>query len=139
MDSRDINTLRLSSNTSRGIEFDPNPGFSLGITILNPKSIGRLSISKLDDRTLVKPNYFCNDDELKSLEDNNQIAVTYCGEDGTENETTNPNGAIKNIAGIFNNNKNVLGMMPHPERMIDKYLSGEDGSLFFKNILDNFK
>ena len=84
-------------------------------------------------------NYFCNDDELKSLEDNNQIAVTYCGEDGTENETTNPNGAIKNIAGIFNNNKNVLGMMPHPERMIDSYLSGEDGSLFFKNILDNFK
>ena len=84
-------------------------------------------------------NYFCSDDELKSLEDNNQIAVTYCGEDGTENETTNPNGAIKNIAGIFNYNKNVLGMMPHPERMIDKYLSGEDGSLFFKNILDNFK
>ena len=84
-------------------------------------------------------NYFCNDDELKSLEDNNQIAVTYCGKDGTENETTNPNGAIKNIAGIFNKNKNVLGMMPHPERMIDKYLSGEDGSLFFKNILDNFK
>ena len=73
------------------------------------------------------------------MEDNNQIAVTYCGVDGTENETTNPNGAIKNIAGIFNNNKNVLGMMPHPERMIDKYLSGEDGSLFFKNILDNFK
>ena len=84
-------------------------------------------------------NYFCSNDELKSLEDNNQIAVTYCGEDGTENETTNPNGAIKNIAGIFNNNKNVLGMMPHPERMIDKYLSGEDGSLFFKNIFDNFK
>ena len=84
-------------------------------------------------------NYFCSNDELKSLEDNNQIAVTYCGEDGTENETTNPNGAIKNIAGIFNKNKNVLGMMPHPERMIDKYLSGEDGSLFFKNILDNFK
>ena len=73
------------------------------------------------------------------MEDNNQIAVTYCGNDGTENEATNPNGAIKNIAGIFNKNKNVLGMMPHPERMIDKYLSGEDGSLFFKNILDNFK
>ena len=84
-------------------------------------------------------NYFCNDDELKSLEDNNQIAVTYCGVDGTENEKANPNGAIKNIAGIFNKNKNVLGMMTHPERMIDKYLSGEDGSLFFKNILDNFK
>ena len=49
-----------------------------------------------------------------------------------------PNGAIKNIAGIFNIKKNVLGMMPHPERMIDKYLSGEDGSLFFENLLRNF-
>ena len=84
-------------------------------------------------------NYFCTDDELKSLEDNNQIAVTYCNEKGLEKEIYNPNGALKNIAGIFNKNKNVLGMMPHPERMIDKYLSGEDGSLFFENLLGNFK
>ena len=81
-------------------------------------------------------NYFCSDDELKSLEDNNQIAVTYCGEDGTENETTNPNGAIKNIAGIFNNNKNVLGMMPHPERMVDNLISNTDGSYLFSSLLN---
>jgi len=84
-------------------------------------------------------NYFCTKEELKSLEDNNQIAVTYCDSKGFENDENNPNGAIKNIAGIFNKNKNVLGMMPHPERMIDKYLSGEDGSLFFENLLGNFK
>ena len=84
-------------------------------------------------------NYFCSNDEVKSLEDNKQIAVTYCDEKGVENDKNNPNGAIKNIAGIFNKNKNVLGMMPHPERMIDKYLSGEDGSLFFENLLENFK
>ena len=84
-------------------------------------------------------NYFCTKEELKSLEDNNQIAVTYCNSDGVENDKTNPNGALKNIAGIFNKNKNVLGMMPHPERMIDKYLSGEDGSLFFENLLNNLK
>jgi len=82
-------------------------------------------------------NYFCSNDEIKSLEDNNQIAVTYCNENGDESDENNPNGAIKNIAGIFNNKKNVLGMMPHPERMIDKYLSGEDGSLFFENLLRN--
>ena len=82
-------------------------------------------------------NYFCTDQELKSLEDNNQIAATYCSENGLENDESNPNGSIKNIAGIFNKNKNVLGMMPHPERMIDKYLSGEDGSLFFENMLAN--
>jgi len=82
-------------------------------------------------------NYFCTNDEMKSLEDNNQIAVTYCNKNGDERDENNPNGAIKNIAGIFNNKKNVLGMMPHPERMIDKYLSGEDGSLFFENLLRN--
>jgi len=84
-------------------------------------------------------NYFCSDDEIKSLEDNKQIAVTYCDEKGTEADKNNPNGAVKNIAGIFNEKKNVLGMMPHPERMIDKYLSGEDGSLFFENLLGNMK
>ena len=84
-------------------------------------------------------NYFCSESEIKSLEDNDQIAVTYCNHNGDENEENNPNGAIKNIAGIFNKNKNVLGMMPHPERMIDKYLSGEDGSLFFENLLGNLK
>ena len=84
-------------------------------------------------------NYFCSESEIKSLEDNDQIAVTYCSQNGDENDDNNPNGAIKNIAGIFNKNKNVLGMMPHPERMIDKYLSGEDGSLFFENLLGNLK
>ena len=84
-------------------------------------------------------NFFCTENELKNLEDNNQIAVTYCNSEGLENDENNPNGAIKNIAGIFNKNKNILGMMPHPERMIDKYLSGEDGSLFFENLLGNFK
>ena len=80
-------------------------------------------------------NYFCSEGELKSLEDNNQIAVTYCNENGEDNDQNNPNGAIKNIAGIFNKNKNVLGMMPHPERMIDPFLSGEDGSIFFENLI----
>ena len=84
-------------------------------------------------------NYFCSEDEIKSLEDNNQIAVTYCNENGNDNDENNPNGAIKNIAGILNDKKNVLGMMPHPERMIDKYLSGEDGSLFFENLIGNLK
>ena len=84
-------------------------------------------------------NYFCSDDELKSLEDNNQIAAYYCASDGKIDEKSNPNGAIKNIAGIFNEKKNILGMMPHPERMIDRYLSGEDGSVFFENLIRNLK
>ena len=84
-------------------------------------------------------NFFCSDQELKFLEDNDQIAISYCDKNGIIDETSNPNGALKNIAGIFNKEKNILGMMPHPERMIDKYLSGEDGSVFFENLLSNLK
>ena len=84
-------------------------------------------------------NYFCSDEELMDIEENNQIALTYCNSEGKSSENYNPNGAIKNIAGIFNKEKNVLGMMPHPERMIDKYLSGDDGSVFFENLIKNDK
>ena len=84
-------------------------------------------------------NYFCSNDDLKFLEDNNQIAVKYCNAKGNCNLESNPNGALKNIAGVFNKEKNILGMMPHPERMIDKYLSGEDGALFFKNLIGNLR
>ena len=84
-------------------------------------------------------NYFCSPDELKFIEDNNQIAVNYCNKNGDISEEDNPNGSIDNIAGIFNKSKNILGMMPHPERMIDSYLSGEDGSIFFENLIGNLK
>ena len=68
-----------------------------------------------------------------------KIAIYYCNKEGQIEDQYNPNGSIKNIAGIFNKEKNVLGMMPHPERMIDQSLSGEDGSLFFKNLINNLK
>ena len=84
-------------------------------------------------------NYFCTKDQLKEIQDNNQIAIYYCNKSGLIEEQYNPNGSIMNIAGIFNKEKNVLGMMPHPERMIDQSLSGEDGSLFFKNLINNIK
>tara|TARA_B100001250_G_scaffold368062_1_gene350481 strand:- start:1105 stop:1788 length:684 start_codon:yes stop_codon:yes gene_type:complete len=84
-------------------------------------------------------NYFCTSNQFKKIEDNNQIALFYCNEKGEIKDENNPNGSKNNIAGIFNKEKNILGMMPHPERMIDKYLSGEDGSLFFENLLNNLK
>ena len=84
-------------------------------------------------------NYFCSKDQLKEINDNDQIAIYYCNEQGDIEEQYNPNGSIKNIAGVFNKEKNVLGMMPHPERMIDISLSGEDGSLFFNNLINNLK
>ena len=84
-------------------------------------------------------NYFCSNEQMKEIEANNQIALFYCDENGEINQDSNPNGASKNIAGIFNKKKNILGMMPHPERMIDLALSGEDGSIFFKNLFNNLK
>ena len=84
-------------------------------------------------------NFFCSKEQLKDIEDNNQIALLYSDADGNIDEKYNPNGSIKNIAGIFNKEMNILGMMPHPERMIDPALSGEDGSIFFKNLINNLK
>ena len=84
-------------------------------------------------------NYFCSNDQIKDINDNNQIAMFYSDENGNVNEQSNPNGSLQNIAGIFNKQKNVLGMMPHPERMIDPALSGEDGSLFFENLINNLR
>ena len=84
-------------------------------------------------------NYFCSKDQIKEIDDNNQIALYYTDKDGNVDENNNPNGSFKNIAGILNKEKNVLGMMPHPERMIDPALSGEDGSIFFKNLINNLK
>ena len=80
-------------------------------------------------------NYFCSDDELREIENNNQIAAYYCDENGNCDDKSNPNGALKNIAGILNKEKNVLGMMPHPERMIDNLISNEDGIELSTSIL----
>ena len=84
-------------------------------------------------------NYFCSKEQIKEIDDNNQIALHYSDKNGNINEDHNPNGSMGNIAGIFNKEKNVLGMMPHPERMIDSALSGEDGSIFFENLINNLK
>tara|TARA_B100000686_G_scaffold80380_1_gene86719 strand:- start:11230 stop:11907 length:678 start_codon:yes stop_codon:yes gene_type:complete len=81
-------------------------------------------------------NYFTNSEHIKELEDKNLIAFKYCDEKGKINEDSNPNGSLKNIAGIFNENKNILGMMPHPERMIEKSISGNDGINLFSSLLN---
>ena len=64
------------------------------------------------------------------------IAFKYCDEKGFINQNSNPNGSVNNIAGIFNKNKNILGMMPHPERMIEKSVSGDDGISLLSSLLN---
>ena len=75
---------------------------------------------------------------LQKLEDLNLIAFKYCDDEGNANEASNPNGSSNNIAGILNEKKNILGMMPHPERLIDPLLSGVDGSIMFESLLKSF-
>jgi len=81
-------------------------------------------------------NYFTDKKHLEELENNELIPLKYCDEKGNINLETNPNGSINNIAAIFNKNKNILGMMPHPERMADKILSGEDGLGLFLSLMN---
>ena len=80
-------------------------------------------------------NYFGNENLIKKLEDENLIAFKYCDKNGSIETKSNPNGSLNNIAGILNEKKNILGMMPHPERLIDPILSGEDGSMLFTSLL----
>ncbi len=81
-------------------------------------------------------NYFTQKDHLKKLEDKELIPFKYCNKEGIINENTNPNGSLNNIAGILNDKKNILGMMPHPERMVDKLISNSDGIELFSSILN---
>ena len=78
--------------------------------------------------------FYVDEDNIKRIQDNAQIALEYCDKDGNLSDQSNPNGSLNNIAGIYNKKQNILGMMPHPERMIDKSLGGEDGTLFFKDL-----
>ena len=80
-------------------------------------------------------NYFASKEQIKKLEDKKLVAFKYCDEKGNINKSTNPNGSSNNIAGILNDQKNILGMMPHPERLIDPLLAGEDGSLMFESLI----
>jgi phosphoribosylformylglycinamidine synthase len=81
-------------------------------------------------------NYFTNSDHLKELEDKNLIPFKYCDDKGNVSEENNPNGSLNNIAGIFNDKKNILGMMPHPERMVDQIISNNDGTNLFTSLLN---
>ena len=81
-------------------------------------------------------NFFTDKNNLKELKDENLIAFKYCDENGNINKKSNPNGSLENIAGIFNSKKNILGMMPHPERMVDNIISNTDGINLFSSLLN---
>ena len=81
-------------------------------------------------------NYFTDKNHLEELKEENLIAFKYCDQNGKIDDESNPNGAIENIAGIYNSKKNILGMMPHPERMIDRLVSNTDGINLFSSLIN---
>ena len=81
-------------------------------------------------------NYFADEATLDALEQNGQIAFRYVQPDGSVSVDANPNGSARNIAGIYNRSKTVLGMMPHPERLSDPALGGTDGKAMFKGLVE---
>ena len=105
---------------------------TISLEVLNNNSL--FTNNYADNELITMPiahkqgNYFANKSLLKELQDNNQIAFKY---------TNNPNGSCLDIAGIFNKNKNILGMMPHPERASEQILGSKTGIKIFESIVSN--
>ncbi|MDP2807936.1 MAG: phosphoribosylformylglycinamidine synthase subunit PurQ [bacterium] len=97
--------------------------------------------NKLDKKQVIRipiahkeGNYYLDQKSLEELEDNGQVVFRYCDQNGQAADADNPNGSVNNIAGIVNKKGNVLGMMPHPERAMEKLLGSDQGKLIFDSI-----
>ena len=100
---------------------------------LEPERVLKIPIGHGEGR------YYASSQDLKKLNENQQVVFRYCDKDGLFNSEANPNGSLENIAGICNANKNVFGMMPHPERAADEVLGNTDGRLIFESILNSLQ
>jgi phosphoribosylformylglycinamidine synthase len=84
-------------------------------------------------------NYFCDEATLADLERNHQIVFRYTTPDGREDAAANPNGSLANIAGVCNRQRNVVGLMPHPERAVEKPLGSSDGRVILQSLIESLK
>ena len=111
-------------------------------TFLKPSSETALITKNIDKNSVFKipvahgeGRYYANDSVVDDLFSSDQVLFQYCDSNGIISEKENPNGSVKNIAGIANKSKNVMGMMPHPERAIDPLLGNTDGAKLFNSLL----
>jgi len=98
-------------------------------SMVDPSKALKIPIAHAEGR------YYASAETLDQLEANDQILFKYCDANGTIDEASNPNGAERNIAGICNANRNVFGMMPHPERASEERLGNKDGLALFESLL----
>lgn len=103
---------------------------SLFTRLCPPGSVLRVPVAHHDG------NYFADTATLDALEANGQVAFRYCAPDGAVTPDASPNGSARNIAGVFNARRNVLGMMPHPENAIDRRLGSADGRRIFDALVE---
>ena len=80
-------------------------------------------------------NYYCDAETLRELQAEDRIAFRYCAPDGKITPDANPNGSLDNIAGVLNKGRNVLGMMPHPDRSSESILGSADGLAIFQSMI----
>ena len=82
-------------------------------------------------------NYYADDETIAQLESERRVVFRYVTADGDVTAEANPNGSVRNIAGIINERGNVLGMMPHPERVSDPLLGGNDGLVIWRSMIES--
>jgi len=97
---------------------------------MRPGQVLRVPISHGEGR------YYADEATLAELAADDRVAFRYCEADGTVTPDSNPNGSLQNIAGILNKRRNVLGMMPHPERSMEAAMGGADGAWIWKSMLE---
>ena len=83
-------------------------------------------------------NYFATPQQLKELNEQDRIPFRYCNDNGETTDDANPNGALENIAGVLSEGRNVLGMMPHPERASESIVGSADGRKLFDSLAASF-
>lgn len=118
----------ICKHQSISVETDQSP-FTMGI---NPGTVLDVPIAHKEG------NYYIGDQGLKELEDNDMILFRYCDHTGAITAASNPNGSMKNIAGICNKERNILGMMPHPERSATDTVRTQDGRRIFEALESYF-
>jgi phosphoribosylformylglycinamidine synthase len=84
-------------------------------------------------------NYFCDEEALAEIESENRVILRYCDAQGRVTDQSNPNGSLNNIAGICNRERNVMGLMPHPERASESLLGCKDGRGVFLSMADSLR
>ncbi len=125
------------------LRHNENQKFICKNVYLKPASNSNILTANLDEYKAYKipvahaeGNYFATPDQMLEIHDNEQVLFRYCNEEAEVTNGSNPNGALENIAGVCNKNKNVFGMMPHPERAADFELTNTDGREIFDGLLN---